>query len=151
MKKLPLGLNTFSKLRELNCLYVDKTEFAYNLITNGWRYFLSRPRRFGKSLFVSTLKEILTGNKKLFDDLWIGKSDYEWQEHGVISLSLSSLDIKNIDLFEKSLCDALQKIAEQYSIDSINFDHRPQSLFINLIEALYKKFGKVAILIDEWV
>jgi len=150
LKKLPLDIQTFRELRESNYLYVDKTEYAYNLITGGRRFFLSRPRRFGKSLFVSTLHEILSGNKELFTDLWIGRSNYEWKKHPVISLSLSSLDIKSIDLFEKSLCNALQKIAEQYSITSLNFDRTPKSLFMDLIEALHKKFGKVAILVDEY-
>ena len=58
MRKLPIGIHTFRKLRDDNCVYVDKTEHAYNLITRGYRYFLARPRRFGKSLFVSTLSEI---------------------------------------------------------------------------------------------
>lgn len=150
MKKLPLDIQTFTKLRELNYLYVDKTEYAYNLISNGQCYFLSRPRRFGKSLFVSTLQEILSGNKELFDDLWISKSDYEWKKYGVISLSLSSLDIETIDLFQKSLCHALQRIAEKNLIDSLDFKLTPKSIFINLIEALHKKYGGVAILIDEY-
>ena len=79
LKKLPLGISTFSTIRNDNYLYVDKTKDIYNLITQGRRYFLSRPRRFGKSLLVSTLKEILVGNKSLFKDLWIEKSDYSWQ------------------------------------------------------------------------
>lgn len=150
MRKLPLDLQTFRKLRELGYLYVDKTEYAYTLITGGQCYFLARPRRFGKSLFVSTLKEILTGNKELFDDLWISKSDYEWREHGIISLSLSSLDVESINAFKKSLCYALQKIAEHYSLNIFNFERAPKTVFMDLIEALYKKFGKVAILIDEY-
>lgn len=150
LQKLPLSLSTFRKLRELDYLYVDKTEYAYNLITGGQSYFLSRPRRFGKSLFVSTLYEILSGNKELFQDLWIGKSDYTWKKHAVITLSLSSLDIKNVDLFEKSLCHALQQVAEEYSIDSLNFERAPKTLFIDLITTLYKKYGGVAILIDEY-
>ncbi len=79
LRKLPLGIHTFSRLRKDNCVYVDKTEHAYNLITRGYHYFLSRPRRFGKSLFVSTLHEILSGNKALFNDLWIAQSDYHWK------------------------------------------------------------------------
>src|SRR6266481_9279210 len=95
LQKLPLGISTFSKIRNDGYLYVDKTEHAYNLITQGERYFLSRPRRFGKSLLVSTLEEILAGNKSLFKDLWIEKSDYTWQPHGIISLSLSGLGIND--------------------------------------------------------
>src|SRR5690242_11149187 len=93
LRKLPLDLSTFSELRLSNYVYVDKTEPIYRMITGGRRFFLSRPRRFGKSLLVSTLKEILSGNKALFNDLWIGQSDYEWKEHGIISLDFSLLTI----------------------------------------------------------
>ncbi len=69
MKKLPIGIQTFSKIREQDYIYIDKTEEAYNLI-NTYKYvFLSRPRRFGKSLFLDTLKEIFEGNKELFKGL----------------------------------------------------------------------------------
>src|SRR5476649_2602335 len=113
LAKLPLDFSAFAKLRNEGYVYVDKTEHAYNLITKGWRYFLSRPRRFGKSLFVSTLKEILLGNKELFTDLWIGNSDYEWKPHEVITLILASLDIDNVNVFKKSLCDALRQVAQE--------------------------------------
>src|SRR6266481_4920670 len=103
LQKLPLGISTFSKIRNDGYLYVDKTEHAYNLITQGERYFLSRPRRFGKSLLVSTLEEILAGNKSLFKDLWIEKSDYDWQPYVVIVLDFSELSIKDIDTFENEL------------------------------------------------
>jgi len=71
MKKLPVGIQTFSKIREEDYLYVDKTEQIHRLITSGAYYFLSRPRRFGKSLTLSTIREIYEGNKALFDGLWI--------------------------------------------------------------------------------
>src|SRR5712672_2101408 len=96
LQQLPLGISTFSEIRNSGYLYVDKTKDIYNLLTEGKRYFLSRPRRFGKSLLVSTLKEILAGNKSLFKDLWIETSDYTWQPHGVIALSLSGLGIKDV-------------------------------------------------------
>ena len=71
MKKLPLGLQTFRKLIEGNYVYVDKTHYAQELLENSGYYFLARPRRFGKSLFLSTLKEILLGQKALFKDCHI--------------------------------------------------------------------------------
>src|SRR5271170_3655267 len=100
LPKLPLDLSTFSILRSDQYLYVDKTKHAYNLITGGNRYFLSRPRRFGKSLFVSTLKEILDGNKALFDNLWIANSDYDWKKFGIIKLDLSLLEIDSVQTFK---------------------------------------------------
>src|SRR4029077_3240375 len=107
LQRLPLDINTFRELRESKYLYVDKTKYAYDLITGGRRFFLSRPRRFGKSLLISTLKEILSGNKDLFDGLWISKSDYQWKQYGVISLDFSTLDIDSIEGLKRSLCRAL--------------------------------------------
>src|SRR5579872_3434108 len=97
MRKLPIDISSFSELRRLGYLYVDKTEYMYQMITGGRRYFLSRPRRFGKSLLVSTLKEILTGNKDLFDDLWIARSDYQWHEHGIIEFDFSRLVVDDFE------------------------------------------------------
>lgn len=71
MKKLPLGLQDFRKIREGDWLYVDKTEAIYRVINHGTYCFLSRPRRFGKSLTVSTLHELFRGNRSLFEGLWI--------------------------------------------------------------------------------
>ena len=71
MKKLPIGTQSFSILRNSDYLYVDKTEYIYKMIEDGRTYFLSRPRRFGKSLLLSTIKEVFEGNKKLFEGLYI--------------------------------------------------------------------------------
>lgn len=76
MKKLPVDVSDFNIMITENYLYVDKTQHIYNLITQGRLYFLSRPRRFGKSLLISTLKEIFLGNKHLFEGLWIDTSNY---------------------------------------------------------------------------
>ena len=73
-KKLPVGIQTFKDIIEDDYVYIDKTKYIYNLITSGKVYFLSRPRRFGKSLLISTLKEIFDGNKEIFKDLWIYKT-----------------------------------------------------------------------------
>jgi len=71
LKRLPIGISTFSKIREEDYLYIDKTKEAYELITNHSYAFLSRPRRFGKSLFIDTLQEIFEGNRGLFEGLYI--------------------------------------------------------------------------------
>jgi len=78
MKKLPIGIQSFAKLREEDCLYVDKTEDIYRLFSSGNTYFLSRPRRFGKSLLLSTMEEIFKGNKNLFEGLYI-YDKIEWK------------------------------------------------------------------------
>jgi len=150
MRKFPLGIHTFHKLREDNCVYVDKTEYAYNLITHGYRYFLSRPRRFGKSLFVSTLHEILSGNKSLFDDLWIAQSDYAWKPHGVIKLDFSGIGGTDVEQFETALKHALINISDAYKLTIDSTSNQPKLVLDNLVHALYKQFGKVAILVDEY-
>ena len=81
MKKLPIGIQTIEIILEEDYLDIDKTSHIYNLITSGRIYFLSRPRRFGKSLLISTLEAIFKGKKELFSGLWIEKSDYIWDEH----------------------------------------------------------------------
>jgi predicted AAA+ superfamily ATPase len=89
MKELPLGRQDFSEIIEEGLLYVDKTKQIYNLIDLGKLYFLSRPRRFGKSLLISTLRELFQGNKALFKDLWIGQeTDYEFESFLCCSLPL---------------------------------------------------------------
>ncbi|MEM7175137.1 MAG: AAA family ATPase, partial [Chlamydiota bacterium] len=84
MKKLPIGIQSIVEILEEGQLYVDKTLFAKQLIDEGKHYFLSRPRRFGKSLFVHTLEHIFKGNKELFKGCQIYESDYDWQEHPVL-------------------------------------------------------------------
>jgi Predicted AAA-ATPase len=93
LPNLPKDVSTFDTIISNNYIYVDKTKYIYDLYSAGDRYyFLSRPRRFGKSLLISTLKELFSGNKKLFNGLWIGSSDYTWQEYPVIYLDFSAID-----------------------------------------------------------
>jgi len=92
MKKLPLGIQEFSKLIHEQCVYVDKTELIHKLLQHHY-YFLSRPRRFGKSLLLNTIKEIFLGNKELFKDLWI-YDKIDWEVHPVIKISFSNIDYK---------------------------------------------------------
>ena len=90
MKKLPLGISTFSKIIEENYLYIDKTEIALDLLENNHYVFLSRPRRFGKSLFLDTLKNIFQVKKEYFKDLYI-YDRYDWsQSYPVINISFAS-------------------------------------------------------------
>jgi Predicted AAA-ATPase len=90
MKRLPIGIQTFCDIVLNNYLYVDKTEKIFDLVNNPKGvYFLSRPRRFGKSLLISTLNEIFEGNKELFKGLWIYKADYAWEKHPVVRIDFS--------------------------------------------------------------
>jgi hypothetical protein len=148
--KLPVDISTFSLLRKENYLYIDKTKFAHDLITGGRRFFLSRPRRFGKSLFVSTLEEILLGHRSLFKGLWIAKSRYKWPKHGVVTLDLSGLAKENAESFRDDLCSHLKRCAKDHGIAILGSQKKPEPVLWELIRALHDRFGRVAVLVDEY-
>lgn len=150
IRKLPLDISTFSELRLSNYVYVDKTEYMYRMITGGRRFFLSRPRRFGKSLLVSTLKEILSGNKDLFNGLWITKSDYQWKEYGVINLDLSGVAGGNAEQLKNGLQQLLIEIANEYKLNIDLKLAEPGLMLRSLIKGLRAHFDSVAILVDEY-
>ena len=102
MKKLPIGIQTFKKLREDGYIYIDKTKQALKVIENYQYVFLSRPRRFGKSLFLDTLKNIFEGNKELFKGLYI-YDKYDFKKHPVIKISFSGGIYNKEDLNENLL------------------------------------------------
>ncbi len=148
LKKLPIGLQTFSKLIKKNCVYIDKTALIYELITQGECYFFARPRRFGKSLLVSTLAEIFAGNRELFAGLAIESLSYDWKKHPVVIISFSDLDCTTPENLIKSLKHYLQKIAYEYDI-TLNEKFSPGELLQTLIKKLAKQ-NPVALLIDEY-
>ncbi|PID26967.1 MAG: AAA family ATPase [Candidatus Cloacimonadota bacterium] len=147
MKKLGLGIQELSKLRKNNYVYVDKTEIIHRLITTGSYYFLSRPRRFGKSLLVNTIEEIFRGNKDLFKDTWIyDKWNFE-ERFPVIKISFSNLAYHSLPL-EDVISKELDLIAE---VNSITFDK--SEIYSEKFRELIQKLGEknpVAILIDEY-
>ena len=145
MKKYPIGIQDFRKLREENYLYIDKTKVLHHLITSGGYYFLSRPRRFGKSLLISTLKEIFLGSLELFKGLWI-ENKIDWAPRPVIYLSFGGINSKS-GVFEGNFITAWKQIAADHGI---TLEHTDLAF---LVEELLKKLsqkGKVAILIDEY-
>ncbi|MCP5050282.1 MAG: AAA family ATPase, partial [bacterium] len=147
MKNLPIGIQTFSKMIEGDYLYIDKTKDIYNLIASGGQYyFLSRPRRFGKSLLVSTLKELFSGNRELFKGLWI-YDKIQWKKHPVIHLDFTQLEFKDSETLERSILNHLDKIAatNDIKLDAPAYKTR----FIQLIETLAAR-EQVVILIDEY-
>ena len=100
MNKYPIGLQDFEKIRTGEYLYIDKTQLIHKLIDSGEYYFLSRPRRFGKSLLLSTVKEIFEGNKQLFEGLWI-YDQWNWeQKHPIIHLKISSINYERNGLYD---------------------------------------------------
>ena len=98
LKKLPVGLQSFRKIIEGDYVYVDKTQYIYDLINSAGYYFLSRPRRFGKSLLLDTIGEIFNGEKELFKGLWIYNSDYGFIKYPVIRLDMSNIVSKSPDI-----------------------------------------------------
>jgi len=148
IKKLPLGITDFKEIIESGCVYVDKTADIYQMIFGGKYYFISRPRRFGKSLLVSTLAELFAGNKKLFNNLWIVHSNYDWQEYPVIKIDFSGIDYSTSERLEKSLIQSLRTTAIQYNVALANTDS-PKDMFSALIDQLAKK-NKVVLLVDEY-
>ena len=147
MKKLPIGIQTFSEIVQEDYLYIDKTETIYHLITSGKVYFLSRPRRFGKSLLLSTLDAIFKGKKELFKGLWIYDQPFEWKEHPVIRIDFSRIRFKTIAELEKSIIRLLDVNAEKYGVNlnEKEYDARFEELIMKLA-----KINKVVVLIDEY-
>lgn len=150
MKKLPLGISTFSEIITGNYVYVDKTEFAWNLITNGKYYFLSRPRRFGKSLLVDTLKCIFENRKELFLGLYI-EDKRPWNTiHPVITVNYTDGVIDGRKLLDKKTINIFRTIAEKNKIE-LQYDNDVSDIFKELIVRLHEKYNqKVVILVDEY-
>ena len=147
MQNLSIGTQTFKQLREENRIYVDKTMYAYEVLTNPNAYFLSRPRRFGKSLFLSTLMELAEGNRALFKDTWVDDK-WNWDvKYPVIHLKFASMPFQDLGL-EEAVKLAILEIYEKHKI--IPKTESIKRLFYNLIIELHKTQNKVVILIDEY-
>ena len=148
MKDITSSVYSFEKLRQEGYLYVDKTEYIWNLINPaGGSYFLSRPRRFGKSLTVSTLKAIFEGKKELFQGLAIYDKPYDWKKYPVIHLDLNGWNFNTLDELRSSLCGLVRESAEDHHIE-IQEDV-PEKMFRQLIRTL-ASVSPVVILLDEY-
>ena len=150
---LPIGIQNFEKLRLGNNIYVDKTEFIYRLITKGATWFLSRPRRFGKSLLVSTIVSIFQGRRDLFEGLWIRDSSYNWPVHPIIHIDMSRAVFETPEQLQSELVRQLNKSALDNGLDGgLQMGRYKQAAPVldNLIERLAEKKGKVVVLVDEY-
>ncbi|MBR4267118.1 MAG: ATP-binding protein [Bacteroidales bacterium] len=159
MRELPIGIQTFSEIVNRNCVYVDKTELIYKMVSSQKYIFLSRPRRFGKSLLISTLQSYFEGRKDLFNGCKINELDTQWIQYPVVTLSFASCKSDKLDAivkfisitlseqeFKFGLVDQVESSKDDKAID-INFNVR----LSNIVDAAYQKNGKqVAILIDEY-
>ena len=150
LKLYPVGIQTFERIRKENKLYIDKTEYVYRMTHSGGCYFfLSRPRRFGKSLLTSTFKSYFEGKKELFKGLAIEKLEKDWTEYPVLHFSMASGKHMEKEQLQRYLLFILQKNEEQFGIKDDSID--PNIRLSNLIQTAYKKTGKqVVVLIDEY-
>ncbi|MBA2307071.1 AAA family ATPase [Candidatus Dependentiae bacterium] len=148
MKKIATATHSFRTLIEKGFIYVDKTKIIYDLLAGDPFYFLSRPRRFGKTLLISTLQELFMGNRDFFKDCWINSSDYTWERYPVILLDFSTMDGTSPENFEKSLAYDLDLKAKEFTIDTSG-SSSPIDKLKALVQGLAKK-NKVVILIDEY-
>ena len=149
LKQLPVGIQTFSNIIEGDMLYIDKTEYIWNMIHLSKYIFLSRPRRFGKSLLVSTLHAYFEGRKALFKGLFIESVEKEWVQYPVLRFSMASGKHMEKDQLERYLLFMLAENERRFGITSDSID--PNVRLRNLITSIYEKTGKkVVILIDEY-
>ncbi|MDR2473095.1 MAG: ATP-binding protein [Tannerella sp.] len=148
-RKLPLSIQDFEDLRNKDFLYVDKTSYVKRLATYGKQYFLGRPRRFGKSLFISTLKAYFLGKKHLFDGLYIGEIEKEWIEYPVFHLDFVGEQYTSEYYFNAKLDAILRVFESQWGKDEA--DTTFPARFSGLIRRAYEKTGKqVVVLVDEY-
>ncbi|MDE7413219.1 MAG: ATP-binding protein [Muribaculaceae bacterium] len=147
--KYPVGLQSFPDIRERGFLYIDKTQYIYNLIKQKGYYFLSRPRRFGKSLLISTIEAYYTGRRDLFKGLALDSLTENWTEHPVLHLDLNSREYYDRGALEAELNAHLERWEMIYECPKP--DRRPEERFANVIRKACEKTGKkVVILIDEY-
>jgi hypothetical protein len=150
LKKLPIGISTLKDIINEDYLYVDKTNLGLELINNGRYYFLSRPRRFGKSLFLDTLRTIFDGDKEIFKGLYIYDSGYEFKKYPVIRISFNSGDFKSKEGFNQRIYEILKINQKELDI-TCEGDLSTTGCFEQLIIRAYKKHNqKVVILVDEY-
>ena len=148
-RRLPIGIQSFRNLRERNCYYVDKTAFIERLVDEGTHYFLSRPRRFGKSLFLDTLKELFEGNEKLFKGLHV-HAGWNWDErHPVVRLSFSGGNFTKTAGLHAYVAAQLNRLERAAGVQAC-FDTAPER-FGDLLTSLHERNGQpVVVLVDEY-
>ncbi len=145
----PIGIQDFEKIRKDGFVYVDKTDLVYKMVQKGGYYFLSRPRRFGKSLLVSTLEAYFSGKKELFTGLAIADLEKDWIEYPVLRMDLSGKSYDSPEVLQQVFDDYLSRWEKKYGIE--NKFTVPGIRFSQVIEAAYLQTGKRAvILIDEY-
>jgi hypothetical protein len=149
LQLLPLNISSFNKIHDYNMIYVDKTELIYSLITRPSQYFLSRPRRFGKSLFVSVLKHLFLGHKDYFKHTWI-YHQWHFEKHPVLIFDFNEISHENPDQLTRMLSKALDRMANAYELPELTNTEIKEKI-AELIEGLYQQYQtSVIVLVDEY-
>ena len=149
LKRLPVGIQTYSEIIDRGCLYIDKTEYICKMMEVSKYIFLSRPRRFGKSLLVSTLQAYFEGRKDLFKGLYIESVEKEWMEYPVLKFSMASGKHMEKEQLERYLLNILEENERRFGLSSDSKD--PNVRLKKLIFNVHEKTGKkVVVLIDEY-
>lgn len=145
----PIGMQTFAEIRKKGAIYIDKTELIYKMVSEGKVYFLSRPRRFGKSLLIDTFAEYFSGNKPLFEGLAIDKQETEWVKHPVLRFDFSQKKYISPEMLDEQLNLSLAKYEEIYGKGDGEIS--PSSRLTGLILRAERQTGqKVVFLVDEY-
>ena len=145
----PIGIQSFETIRKEGYAYVDKTGHIWRLLTTGMFYFLSRPRRFGKSLLISTLEAYFNGRSELFDGLEIARLEKEWKRYPVLHLDFSGEDYTRADSLANVLSESLKKWEAQYGVTDIA--ETGSSRFKNVVDAVWAQTGSpIVFLVDEY-
>ena len=148
-KLYPVGIQNFESLRKDGFFYVDKTALMYQLVTTGRYYFLSRPRRFGKSLLISTLEAYFQGKKELFDGLAVASLEKEWKRYPVIHLDLNAKKFDGPDDLIRLIDRQLLVLEAEYG--KVKTDETIDDRFVSLIRNMNGRTGeRVVILVDEY-
>lgn len=147
--KYPIGIQNFKKIRREGYVYVDKTAMLYKMVSEGSYYFLSRPRRFGKSLFLSTLESYFSGERELFEGLAVSQLEKEWKQYPILHLDLNSREYKDESSLEAELNRHLEGWEKLYGDEYRN--RAVEERFLHVVNNAHEKTGRqVVILVDEY-
>ncbi len=150
MKEITTSQFSFERVINNQNVYVDKTDLLAKLAkVDGGQFFISRPRRFGKSLMLSTLKCIFEGKKELFEGIKISKTDYNWKVYPVLHLDMSNILGESIEVMSRNLVQMVQNLAEQLKLEIV-YDTSPSAIFKNLWVEIAKQNLQVVVLVDEY-
>ena len=153
MEKITTDISTFENLRKDGYTYVDKTDLLWRLVANteGRQFFISRPRRFGKSLMLSTLKAIFEGKRELFKGLRIDRLKYDWKRYPVVMLNMANVKARTTEKLEAVLLGMVKRLAKSFKIKLDKSDLvTPNCAFAAFLEGLAEKKGEYVVLVDEY-